>query len=127
MSTPARPPSFQPAAGDPRGPADSGRARGSSLRGGLLMILLGLLLSWLPILGPAIAGFVGGRVVGDPGGAVLAGLLPALALGALILAVLWLFDLAILGAVAGVAAVLIVAVSQLPLLVGAWFGGAQRV
>ena len=40
------------------------------------MLVLSVLLFWMPILGPLIAGFVGGRKSGSVGNAILAALLP---------------------------------------------------
>lgn len=97
---------------------------GSVVRGALLMVLLSLLLSWLPLLGPLVAGGVGGRVVGEPRRAVLAALVPAVLLAIVLWLILAAFDLPILGAVAGVGVLLVVVVQDIPLLVGAWFGGA---
>jgi hypothetical protein len=45
------------------------------------MFVLSILLFWLPVIGPLIAGFVGGRKAGSVGNALLAVLLPALVLG----------------------------------------------
>lgn len=44
--------------------------------------MLSVLLFWLPIMGPLIAGFVGGRKAGTLANAILAVLLPGLVLGA---------------------------------------------
>lgn len=94
------------------------------LRGGLVMLGLALLLSWLPALGPLIAGGVGGRVVGEPKRAVLIALVPAVLLAVMLWLLLAAVDLPVLGAVAGVGVLLVVAVQEIPLLVGAWFGAA---
>ncbi len=56
---------------------------GSVGRGMVWMLVLSVLLFWLPILGPLIAGFVGGRKSGSVGNAILAALLPGLVIGAL--------------------------------------------
>lgn len=45
------------------------------------MFVLSLLLFWLPIIGPLIAGFVGGRKAGSLGNAVLAVFIPAIVFG----------------------------------------------
>jgi hypothetical protein len=88
------------------------------------MLVLSLVLVWLPLLGPLIAGFVGGRVVGRAATAVIVALLPALVLGAALVALLAAFDLPVLGAVAGVGLFLAVAIQDIPLLIGAYVGGA---
>ncbi len=55
---------------------------GSVSRGMIWMLVLSILLFWLPVLGPLIAGFVGGRKSGSIGNAILAALLPGLLIGA---------------------------------------------
>lgn len=98
---------------------------GGTLVGGLWMLLLAILLSWLPILGPLIAGFIGGRIIASPVKATLIALVPAVLMGALLWVVLLAFDLPVIGAVAGFTALVIIAVQELPLLAGAWFGGSS--
>jgi hypothetical protein len=46
------------------------------------MFLLSILLFWLPLGGPLIAGFVGGRKAGSVGNAIIAVILPGLIIGA---------------------------------------------
>lgn len=53
---------------------------------------LSILLFWLPILGPAVAGLVGGYFAGTVGRAILASLMPAVVLAVLILLVGTAFD-----------------------------------
>lgn len=91
---------------------------------GLVMLALSLLLVWLPVVGPLIAGGVGGRMAGSPGRGIALALLPAIVVGLVIVLVLGAFDLPVLGAVAGVGVGLIVLVQDVPLLVGAAVGGA---
>lgn len=90
------------------------------------MLILALLLSWLPILGPLIAGFVGGRMVGEERRALGIALLPAVLMAVVLWLVLAAFDLPVLGAVAGFGALVVIAVQELPLLAGAWFGGSTN-
>jgi hypothetical protein len=99
------------------------RGRGSVILGGLAMLAASLLLFWLPLLGPLIAGFVGGWIIGRPGPALAVALLPAIALGLLIGVILVVFDLPLLGAVAGATTFLIVAFQEIPLFIGAFIGG----
>ncbi|HVL99887.1 MAG TPA: hypothetical protein VM324_11405 [Egibacteraceae bacterium] len=99
---------------------------GSLLQGGLWMLILAVLLSWLPILGPLIAGFVGGRMIGEQTRALGVALVPAVILAGVLWAILAAFDLPVLGAVAGFGALVVVAVQELPLLLGAWFGAATN-
>lgn len=54
---------------------------GSIGRGMVWMFVLSILLFWMPVLGPLIAGFVGGRKSGSVGNAILAALLPGILLG----------------------------------------------
>lgn len=90
------------------------------------MLILAIFLSWLPILGPLVAGFVGGRMVGEEKRALAVALIPAVLLAGVLALILAAFDLPVVGAVAGFGALVIVAVQELPLLLGAWFGGAAR-
>jgi hypothetical protein len=46
------------------------------------MFVLSVLLFWLPVAGPLIAGFVGGRKSGSVTNAILAALMPGLLIGA---------------------------------------------
>lgn len=101
------------------------RPQSSLLAAGATMLGLSLLLFWLPILGPAIAGAVGGRMAGSPGRGVLLALLPAVAVGIVIVLVLGAFDLPVLGAVAGLGVAVVVLVQDLPLLIGAAVGGSS--
>lgn len=89
----------------------------------LWMFVLSILLFWLPVLGPLIAGFVGGRKAGSLSNAIMATLLPALVLGA----VLFVFTsvltgLPLIGFLAGAGSFAIVAAHVGPLLVGAIVG-----
>jgi hypothetical protein len=60
---------------------------GSILLGTLWMIGLAVLLFWLPVLGPLVAGYVGGRRSGSVAGAAVASIIPAaLAAGLFLLA-----------------------------------------
>jgi hypothetical protein len=54
---------------------------GSIAKGMVWMFVLSILLFWMPVLGPLIAGFVGGRKSGSIGNAILAALLPGLIIG----------------------------------------------
>lgn len=106
-------------------PATRPDADGSMLTGGAIMLVLALLLSWLPIVGPLIAGFLGGRVIGEEKRAFGVALLPAVLLAVVVWLILAAFELPILGAVAGIGVAVVIVVQELPLLFGAWFGGAS--
>lgn len=95
-------------------------------RGALWMLILAVLLSWLPVLGPLVAGFVGGRMVGEEKRALGVALIPAALLALVLWLILAVFDLPVLGAVAGFGALVVVAVQELPLLIGAWVGGSTQ-
>ncbi len=100
------------------------RRRGSTGLAALIMLGLSILLIWLPLLGPFIAGFVGGRVAVTAGKAFLASILPAIILAVAVGVILTAFHLPIIGAVAGVAAFLLTAVHVLPVVIGALLGAA---
>lgn len=106
--------------------AEQNTSSGSLLQGALWMLILAILLSWLPILGPLVAGFVGGRMIGDQGRALGIALIPAVLLAGVLWFILAAFDLPVLGAVAGFGVFVVIAVQELPLLIGAWFGGSTQ-
>ena len=54
---------------------------GSVASATLWMFVLSLLLFWLPIVGPLIAGFVGGRKAGSLSNSIVAAFLPAIVFG----------------------------------------------
>lgn len=103
----------------------SSQHRGATVQGGVWMLILAVLLSWLPILGPLVAGFVGGRMIADEKRALGVALIPAVVLAVVLWAILAAFDLPVLGAIAGFGALVVIAVQELPLLAGAWFGGSS--
>ena len=99
--------------------------RGDVISGALWMLLISLLLFWLPVLGPIIAGFVGGRKAGGLGSAILAVFLPTLLLGVFLFSFATvLTGFALLGIVAGTGSFFWIVGGVGPLLVGAIIGGA---
>ena len=88
------------------------------------MFVISVLLFWLPVLGPLLAGFVGGKKAGGIGGAIIAVFLPGIVAG-IILFVLAsaMTGLPIIGAVAGMGGVALSLIHIGPLLLGAIFGG----
>jgi hypothetical protein len=101
------------------------RPRGSVLVAMVWMILLSILLFWLPAIGPAIAGFVGGRKARGVGPAILAALLPTVVFGGLLFAFATaLTGVPVLGAIAGIGGLAIALAHTGPLLLGAIIGGA---
>lgn len=55
--------------------------KGSILAGAIWMFVISVLLFWLPVAGPLIAGYVGGKKAGSLSRAILAVFLPAIVLG----------------------------------------------
>jgi hypothetical protein len=87
------------------------------------MFILSILLFWLPVVGPFIAGFVGGRKAGTLGNAVLAVFLPGIVFGvALFLFSGVLLGLPILAAVAGAGGFVLALAHVGPMLLGAILG-----
>jgi len=88
------------------------------------MVLLSLLLFWLPVVGPLVAGIVGGQKAGSVSAALFAAVLPALLFGLALFALATsLTGVPLLGVLAG-AGGLILALSHIgPLLLGAVIGG----
>ena len=89
----------------------------------LWMFILALLLGWLPFIGPAIAGFVGGLQAGQVGSALIAAIIPSLIVAGLVFVFGTLLALPIIGVLAGAGIFMILLVGTVPLLVGAWLGG----
>lgn len=85
---------------------------------------LSLLLFWLPVFGPLIAGLVGGYKAGTIGRAVLAVFLPAVLMGLLAAgAAAYLTEFMLWGVVAGIGTVALMLLQIGPLLGGAILGG----
>ncbi len=89
----------------------------------LWMFILSVLLFWLPIMGPLIAGFVGGRKAGTLGNAILAVILPAVVFGvALFFLATVLSGIPLLGFIAGAGGITLALAHVGPLLIGAIVG-----
>ena len=97
-------------------------ADGSTLRAAAWMVGLSVLLFWLPVIGPFIAGFVGGRYAVTVGKAVVAAFAPAVVVGVLVGVILAAFDLPLIGTLAGVGLFIAVLVQDVPLFIGAILG-----
>lgn len=99
--------------------------RGSLVMAMIWMAVLSLLLFWLPLLGPLLAGFVGGRTAGSASQGLLAAILPTAVL-CFVLAGLGsaLSGLPVIGVIAGAGLFVLLVLQSLPLLVGALIGGA---
>lgn len=99
-------------------------ARKSVLVGFVWMLVISILLFWLPVFGPFIAGVVGGKKAGSLGRALFAVLLPSLLFGALLFVIASsLTGLPLIGAIAGIGGVVLSLLHVGPLLVGAIIGG----
>ena len=88
------------------------------------MFIISVLLFWLPVAGPLIAGLVGGKKAGNVGSAITAIFLPGIILGAILFvdaALLTGFPL--IGFVAGFGGFVLTVAHVGPLLLGAIIGG----
>ena len=87
------------------------------------MLLVSVLLFWLPVIGPLLAGIVGGQKAGNVGSAIIAVFLPAivLAIGIFILTTV-LSGLPLMGLAAGVSGFIWSGINVGPLLLGALIG-----
>ena len=100
-------------------------SKGSTMRGFLWMFFISILLFWLPILGPLIAGLVGGKKAGGVGNAIISALLPAIILGFIIFTG-FLPVLPLIGLIAGAGVIAIALLLIGPLMIGAIIGGLLR-
>lgn len=89
----------------------------------LWMFVLALLLGWLPLIGPAIAGFVGGLQAGGTGSALIASIIPAVLVAGVILLLGVVFNAPVIGALVGIGVFMVLLLGAIPLVVGAWAGG----
>jgi hypothetical protein len=88
------------------------------------MFVISLLLFWLPVAGPLIAGIVGGKKAGGVGAAILAVFLPMVVTGvALTFLGSALTGIPLLGAVIGLGVLAVLLLHVGPLLLGAIIGG----
>ena len=99
-------------------------SKGSIVSAIIWMFILSIVLFWLPVVGPLVAGFVGGMKAGGVGAAIVATIAPSIALGiALFFLAALLSGLPVVGFIAA-AGGLVLALSQVGLLlVGAIIGG----
>lgn len=98
---------------------------GSLIAGMIWMAVISILLFWLPVIGPLLAGIVGGKKAGGVGNGILAVILPAIILAGL----LFFFGSAltgipVLGMIAGMGVFVLMMAGIGPLLIGAIIGGA---
>jgi hypothetical protein len=103
---------------------DTPAKKGSVTSGMTWMFVISLLLFWLPVVGPLIAGIVGGKKAGGVGPAILAVFLPVIVTGiALTVFGSVLTGIPLLGAVIGLGASAVLLLHVGPLLLGAIIGG----
>ena len=103
---------------------DDQQQSGSIISAMLWMCFISLLLFWLPIIGPLLAGIVGGKKAGGVGTAILAAFLPAVLLGAVLFFVTtFLSGLVAFGFMAGLGSFTLSVINIGPLLLGAIIGG----
>ncbi|MCK5478901.1 MAG: hypothetical protein KAI44_08295 [Methylococcales bacterium] len=90
----------------------------------LWMLFISVLLFWLPVIGPLIAGLVGGNKAGGVGSAIIAVFLPALIVGGGLFALASIISgLPLIGAVAGLGGLALALLNVGPMLIGAIIGG----
>ncbi len=90
----------------------------------LWMLFISTLLFWLPVIGPLVAGVVGGKKAGSVGRAVLAVFLPAIIVGGGFFALASVLSgMPVLGMVAGLGGLTLALMNVGPLLIGAIIGG----
>jgi hypothetical protein len=93
--------------------------RGSILKAALYMGLISLLLIWLPLIGPIIAGVAGGRAARTVSKALIASIIPSVILGTGLFMILNAFELPLIGALSGIAVFLFVLVGDIPMAIAA--------
>jgi hypothetical protein len=98
--------------------------KGSISSGMWWMFLISILLFWLPVIGPLIAGIVGGKKAGGVGPALVAVFLPIVTTGiALFVFASFLTSIPLIGAIAGFGAMALLLLHIGPMLLGAIIGG----
>jgi len=89
----------------------------------LWMFVLALLLGWIPFIGPAIAGFVGGLQAGDTRSALIAALIPSVIVAAVLLVLGSVVGVPVIAALVGAGLLVVLLIGSLPLIAGAFIGG----
>lgn len=98
--------------------------KGSLTMAVIWMMVISLILFWLPVAGPLLAGIVGGYAAGRPGRGLLAAILPTLILCLILLAAgTALTGLPLLGLIASASLFVVIMLQSLPLLLGGILGG----
>ena len=97
---------------------------GSIGKGIIWMIFISIILFWLPVVGPFIAGLVGGKKSGGVMAGISAAVLPGLIFGALLFAMAsTISGFPLIGAIAGAGGIALALAHVGPLLIGAIIGG----
>jgi len=100
------------------------KKQGSIIAAMLWMFFLSILLFWIPVFGPLIAGVVGGKKAGGAGSAILAVFLPAIIVGGAAFALAAVLSgFPVIGLVAGLGGLTLALMNIGPLLLGAVIGG----
>jgi hypothetical protein len=103
---------------------ESQNKSGTVGKGILWMFFISLLLFWLPIIGPFVAGLVGGKKSGGVGNAIVAVFLPGINFGVVLFSMAAsLSGAPIIGAIAGAGGLILALAHIGPLLIGAIIGG----
>lgn len=89
------------------------------IKAALYMSVISLLLIWLPIVGPVVAGIAGGKAARTVGKALLASVIPSILVGAALFAILNAFELPLIGALSGIAVFVFVLVGDIPMAIAA--------
>lgn len=99
------------------------KKQGSIVGASLWMLFISLLLFWAPVIGPFVAGLVGGKKAGEVGRAVIAAFLPAALLALAAFALVGVLSaMPLIGLVAGLGVFVLIASELGPLLLGAIIG-----
>lgn len=93
--------------------------RGSVVKAAFLMGVISLLLIWLPIVGPVIAGIVGGRAARTVGKALVASIIPSVLVAGALFAILNAFELPLIGALSGLAVFVFILIGDIPMAIAA--------
>lgn len=96
---------------------------GSIIVGFLYMLIISILLFWVPLLGPLIAGIVGGSKAGGVGKGIVAAILPSLILAGAIFFLFSSIGIPVVGTILGGATTLIAVGDSIILVIGAIIGG----
>lgn len=97
--------------------------QGSLVMAMIWMAVLSLLLFWLPVLGPLIAGWVGGYTAASASRGLLAALIPVIILCLMLFVFATGIGLPLVGVLAGLVLFIFLVVQGALLLIGALIGG----